>query len=152
MILPNSLPSLGSSRLHISLNLHCINAGSRNNYQMPISCQFLALISTWLNWAAKLIDFFWDIWKHQTTQILSWLVSTFNLIPKRFVENDLDAAGIKPRSLASFPPQVTALSITPRPLRHRMQNWHTAHSQKSLVNMSHGWHILMNWFLLVQLS
>ena len=47
--------------------------------------------------------------------ILSWLVPSNHLMPKSF-ENHLDAVGIEPRSLASFPLQATALSIAPWPL------------------------------------
>ena len=46
---------------------------------------------------------------------LSWLVPSYRLIPESFWKNHLDPAGIEPRSLASFPPQATALSITPWP-------------------------------------
>ena len=50
-------------------------------------------------------------------QILLWLIPSYHLIPQRF-ENHLDTTGIEPGSLASFPAQATALSITPWPLGH----------------------------------
>ena len=45
-----------------------------------------------------------------------WFLPT-TLYKRALKENHLDATGIKPRSLAPFPPQATALSIAPWPSR-----------------------------------